>query len=135
MRRDLAPRPPHRYVDPVDGTYNFLSGVPYWCSAVGLVADDPVIGAVYYPAMDELWVGGPDRPTTMNGQPVEALANPLSQVSVATYFHPRHLRDQPRVTSWRRAVGGGHRTDVWFGVWQTSPESPAVGWASSCRPT
>jgi fructose-1,6-bisphosphatase/inositol monophosphatase family enzyme len=24
------------YVDPVDGTYNFLSGIPYWCSAVGL---------------------------------------------------------------------------------------------------
>ena len=20
------------YVDPVDGTYNFLSGIPYWCS-------------------------------------------------------------------------------------------------------
>src|SRR3954447_25420508 len=25
------------YIDPVDGTYNFLSGIPYWCSAVGLV--------------------------------------------------------------------------------------------------
>ena len=36
------------YIDPVDGTYNFLSGIPYWCSAVGLVdADGPVAGAVY----------------------------------------------------------------------------------------
>ena len=34
------------YVDPVDGTYNFLSGIPYWCSAVGLVdADGPLVGS------------------------------------------------------------------------------------------
>ena len=94
------------YVDPVDGTYNFLSGIAYWCSAVGLVgAEGPMVGAVYYPARDELWVGGPDRPTTLNDRPVEPLADqPLSEVSVATYFHPRHLRDRPRVASWRSAA-------------------------------
>ncbi|MGH3340506.1 MAG: inositol monophosphatase family protein, partial [Propionibacteriaceae bacterium] len=38
------------YIDPVDGTYNFLSGIPYWCSAVGLMdSDGPLLGAVYYP--------------------------------------------------------------------------------------
>lgn len=95
------------YIDPVDGTYNFLSGLPYWCSAVGLTdAEGPVLGAVYYPARDELWVGGRDRPTTLNGNPVEPLIDqPLDRVSVATYFHPRHLRDEPRLASWRSAVG------------------------------
>lgn len=104
-----AARPGERtwYIDPVDGTYNFLSGLPYWCSAVGLVdADGPLLGAVYYPARDELWVGGRDRPTTLNGQPVTPLADePLERVSVATYFHPRNLRDEPRVAEWRAAVG------------------------------
>ena len=58
------------YVDPVDGTYNFLSGLPYWCSAVGLVDEDgPLVGAVYFPPLDELWVGGRDAPTTLNGVP------------------------------------------------------------------
>lgn len=103
-----AARPGDRtwYIDPVDGTYNFLSGVPYWCSAIGLVdADGPVLGAVYYPARDELWVGGRDLPTTLNGTPVPALTDlPLDQVSVATYLHPRHLRDEPRVETWRSAV-------------------------------
>lgn len=95
------------YIDPVDGTYNFLSGLPYWCSAVGLTDDEgPLLGAVYYPARDELWVGGRDRPTTRNGEPVTVLADqPLEQVSVATYLHPRNLRDEPRVASWRSAVG------------------------------
>ncbi|HEX8509866.1 MAG TPA: inositol monophosphatase family protein, partial [Propionibacteriaceae bacterium] len=52
------------YVDPVDGTYNFLSGIPYWCSAVALVDEQgPLLGAVYYPALDELWLGGREHPT------------------------------------------------------------------------
>lgn len=105
-----AARPGERtwYIDPVDGTYNFLSGLPYWCSAIGLVdADGPVLGAVYYPARDELWVGGRDLPTTLNGQTVAPLADePLDRVSVATYLHPRSMRDEPRVAEWRAAVGG-----------------------------
>ena len=83
-----ASRPGERtwYIDPVDGTYNFLSRLPYWCSAVGLGdADGPLLGAVYYPACDELWVGGRERPTTLNGAPVPRLVDrPLAEVSVAT---------------------------------------------------
>ena len=71
------------YIDPVDGTYNFLSGIPYWCSAVGLVdADGPVAGAVYYPARDELWVGGRDRP--------------MGQISVSTHLQPAKITDTRR---------------------------------------
>ena len=94
------------FIDPVDGTYNFLSGIPYWCSAVGLVdADGPVLGAVFYPAQDQLWIGGRDRPTTLNGEPVPAITDvALAEVSVATYFHPRRLRDADQVAAWRAAV-------------------------------
>ena len=90
------------YVDPVDGTYNFLSGIPYWCSAVGLSdADGPLVCAVYAPVLDELWVGGRDAPTMLNGVPVDRLVDrPLAEVSVATYFHPRHLSDRARIASW-----------------------------------
>src|SRR5512132_230484 len=74
------------YVDPVDGTYNFLSGIPYWCSAIGLVdTDGPLLGAVYYPAVDELWLGGREAPTTLNGKQVPSLlSQALSEISVAT---------------------------------------------------
>jgi fructose-1,6-bisphosphatase/inositol monophosphatase family enzyme len=95
------------YVDPVDGTYNFLCGIPYWCSAVGLAdGDAPVIGAVYYPVLDQLWLGGPARSTTLNGAPVDRLVDqPLSRVSVTTYFHPRHLADQDRLAAWQAVTG------------------------------
>ena len=94
------------YIDPVDGTYNFLSGVPYWCSAIGLVdSTAPIAGAVYYPGPNELWVGGPDRTTTLDGEQVpELLDQPLAAVSIATYLHPRYLNDRSRVDSWLAAV-------------------------------
>jgi myo-inositol-1(or 4)-monophosphatase len=94
------------YVDPVDGTYNFLSGIPYWCSAVGLVdTDGPLLGAVYYPAVDQLWLGGREAPTTLNGNQVPSLLSQgLSEISIATYFHPRHLPDLQRLTAWQSAV-------------------------------
>jgi myo-inositol-1(or 4)-monophosphatase len=94
------------YIDPVDGTYNFLSGIPYWCSAVGLVdADGPLLGAVYYPAVDQLWLGGRENPTTLNGQEVPMLVSQgLSEISVATYLHPRHLPDRQRLIAWQSVV-------------------------------
>jgi myo-inositol-1(or 4)-monophosphatase len=94
------------YIDPVDGTYNFLSGIPYWCSAVGLVdPDGPLLGGVYYPAVDQLWLGGRENPTTLNGQQVSTLVSQgLSAISVATYFHPRHLPDRQRMIAWQSVV-------------------------------
>jgi myo-inositol-1(or 4)-monophosphatase len=94
------------YVDPVDGTYNFLSGIPYWCSAVGLVdADGPLLGAVYFPDVDQLWLGGREAATTLNGDPVPMLPSQgLSEISVATYFHPRHLSDRQRLSAWQSVI-------------------------------
>ncbi|MGI8457789.1 MAG: inositol monophosphatase family protein [Propionibacteriaceae bacterium] len=94
------------FVDPVDGTYNFLSGLPYWCSAVGLTdADGPLLGAVYHPAVDELWVGGRDRPTTRNGSPLPALRDqPLAEISVASYVHPARMGVGPQEQAWTAVI-------------------------------
>ena len=89
------------FIDPVDGTYNFLSGLPYWCSAIALAERAepggelaPILGAVYHPFADELWLGGRDHPTSRNGVPVAPLRDvALSQLSVASYLHPATLSD------------------------------------------
>lgn len=78
------------FIDPVDGTYNFLSGIPYWCSAVALIdAAGPVLGAVYYPATDELWLGGRGSPTTLNGVEVAPLRSAtLDRLAMSTHKRP-----------------------------------------------
>ncbi|MCU1657691.1 MAG: Fructose,6-bisphosphatase/inositol monophosphatase family enzyme, partial [Pseudonocardiales bacterium] len=96
------------YVDPVDGTYNFLSGLPLWCSAIALAdADGVILGAVYQAATDELWLGGRDHPTTCNGVRLPTLADhPLAELSVATYLHPSTLPDDGARIPLLRAVQG-----------------------------
>lgn len=83
------------FIDPVDGTYNFLSGVPVWCSALALVTGDSApLGAIYQPATAELWVGGAGRPATCNGRELDALVErPLVEISLATYLHPSTLAE------------------------------------------
>ena len=45
-------------VDPIDGTSNFLSGLPFWTISLGLMQDgQPVLGGVIAPAMGLLAVG------------------------------------------------------------------------------
>jgi len=96
------------FIDPVDGTYNYAAGLPFWCSALALSdADGPVLGAVYHPANDELWLGGRDRPTTCNDVPVAPLVDqPLAEVSVASYLHPGTLPDDGARLPLLRAIGG-----------------------------
>jgi myo-inositol-1(or 4)-monophosphatase len=45
-------------VDPIDGTREFIDGVPEWCISVGLVEDGlPVAGGIYNPVTEELVIG------------------------------------------------------------------------------
>jgi myo-inositol-1(or 4)-monophosphatase len=93
-------------IDPVDGTYNFFHGVPWWCSALALTdGDDVRLGAVFGPQDGSLWLGGPSLPTTRDGVPVEPLADPpLGTVSAATYLHPTRLADPGIAGAWARAA-------------------------------
>jgi fructose-1,6-bisphosphatase/inositol monophosphatase family enzyme len=83
-------------VDGIDGTFNFLSGIPHWCVAVGLEEEgEPVAGAVFDPNAGELFAGGEGRPTTLNGAPVRVrTGRALPQASVATYLREDKSRDR-----------------------------------------
>ncbi|RFA13970.1 histidinol phosphatase [Subtercola boreus] len=55
---DQARTTPHRQwiIDPIDGTANFLRGVPVWATLIALVVDGvPVLGVVSSPAFQKRW--------------------------------------------------------------------------------
>jgi len=55
-------------VDPVDGTREFIMGLPEWCVSIGLVEDGvPVAGGIYNPAAGHLIVGSVGTGVTLNG--------------------------------------------------------------------
>lgn len=46
-------------IDPIDGTKNFVRGVPVWCTLITLVDDGvPVVGVISAPALGRRWWAG-----------------------------------------------------------------------------
>lgn len=46
-------------IDPIDGTKNFVRGVPVWCTLIALLDDGvPVVGVVSAPALARRWWAG-----------------------------------------------------------------------------
>jgi myo-inositol-1(or 4)-monophosphatase len=76
-------------VDPLDGTVNFLFGVPQWCVSVAVHDDDGgVVGVVFDPLRDEIFIG--ERASgspTLNGAEVRGSEQAeLATALIATGF-------------------------------------------------
>lgn len=75
-------------VDPLDGTTNFLFGIPHW--AVSIACEDgegAVVGVVYDALRDELFAATRSQGATVNGAPIGVSdAKDLSRALVGTGF-------------------------------------------------
>ena len=59
-------------VDPLDGTINFLFGIPVW--AISIAVEDPdgtVVGVVYDPNRNEVFAASRGKGATLNGMPIQ----------------------------------------------------------------
>ena len=62
-------------IDPIDGTTNFVRGVPVWGSLIALVHNEiPVLGVVSAPALGYRWWGTTGAGAFCNGSPIRVSA-------------------------------------------------------------
>lgn len=55
-------------VDPLDGTREFVAGIPEWCISIGLVEDGrAVAGGICNPATGQIFLGSIERGLVLNG--------------------------------------------------------------------
>ncbi len=81
-------------VDPLDGTVNFLHGIPQVAVAVGLYEDgSPRVGVVIDPIRREEFVAARGSGTALNGNAVSVSDRLLNEGVIATGF-PYDRRDQ-----------------------------------------
>ncbi|MBN1457492.1 MAG: 3'(2'),5'-bisphosphate nucleotidase CysQ [Sedimentisphaerales bacterium] len=75
-------------VDPIDGTREFVAGIPEWCISIGLVEDGKAIaGGICNPAADELYLGSVQTGVTLNSKKVTT--SKRSDLSGATVLASR----------------------------------------------
>ena len=64
------------HIDPIDGTTNFYFDVPMWAVSIGAVDEHgPLAGAVYVPALGEMFSGTRGEGSTLNGMPISVREN------------------------------------------------------------
>jgi myo-inositol-1(or 4)-monophosphatase len=75
-------------IDPIDGTVNYLWGIPQWAVSIGVEVDgQSVVGVVNDPSKDELWTAVRGRGSWLNGRPLSCSpTTELARSLVATGF-------------------------------------------------
>ncbi len=72
-------------VDPIDGTSNFTTGLPFICVAIGAAVDGKAVaGVIYDPLRDEMFTGAAGQPTQLNGVDLPLLAERELRLSLAS---------------------------------------------------
>lgn len=93
-----ADRAEYRWiVDPLDGTTNFVHGVPHYCVSLALERNgDLLVGAVYDPALDECFSAAKGQGAWLNGQPIHTSdISTLPEALAIVGFPPNVQRDSP----------------------------------------
>jgi myo-inositol-1(or 4)-monophosphatase len=75
-------------VDPLDGTINFLFGIPQWAVSIACENEQgTLVGVIYDPMRDELWTAEHDGAALLDGRPIRASERAdLATALVATGF-------------------------------------------------
>ena len=111
VRADAARR---WILDPIDGTYTFLQGVPLWGTLVAVADGERVIaGAAYFPVLDEIIAAAPGEGCWWNG--TRARASAVSELGEARLVtsDARFTRDAARHERWLRLQNSAQRMRTW----------------------
>ncbi len=107
----------HRWiVDPLDGTTNFLHGIPLFCISIGLERDGQLVaGIIYLPVLDELYTAERGKGAFMNDHRIRVSARrQLTDAMLATSIPHKgrdgHERFQNEMRALTRETTGIRRT-------------------------
>ncbi|SDU90186.1 histidinol-phosphate phosphatase [Microlunatus sagamiharensis] len=108
---------PRRWVvDPIDGTKNFVRGVPVWATLIALMINDEVaVGVVSAPALGRRWwasLGGGAYAGKSLMSPVECHVSQVSQIEDASLSYAE-------VGEWVESGQGQEFVDLLRSCWRT----------------
>ena len=93
-------------VDPLDGTTNYVHGLPGWCVSVGLVRDGkPIAGCVYDPERDVCYTAQAGQGAFENGNPIATSSTGRLEDSLVAISFPASIeRNSPEIEVFLRLL-------------------------------
>ncbi|MFB6071562.1 MAG: inositol monophosphatase [Halobacterium sp.] len=128
---DVATEGPLQWViDPLDGTNNFVSGLPSFATAAAVLDDgEPVVGVVYVPVSDDLYVARRGAGVRHDGEAVAADSDvPTGKATVGFVVGHDVKRDDRMARARELQAALGDATKRVVESW-----SPCVHWGALAR--
>ena len=100
-------------LDPIDGTKSFIHGIPFYTTLVGImINNEPVIGIINAPALDELCAAAIGYGATFNGEPCKVRNTEKLSDSTFLVTEIDHFRSMGLGTMFQELLNGTkiHRT-------------------------
>ncbi|MGA2259032.1 MAG: inositol monophosphatase family protein [Thermoguttaceae bacterium] len=93
-------------VDPLDGTTNFVHGIPHYAVSLALEhRGEVLVGAIFDPSLNECFTAASGRGAFLNGRPIRTNgANRLSEVLAGTGFPAKLQPDSPDLLVFNKAL-------------------------------
>lgn len=83
-------------IDPIDGTVNFAHRIPLCCVSIGLEHNgEMILGGVYNPFINELFIAERGQGTTLNNKPVFVSKKPSVAIACLVTGFPYTYLDEP----------------------------------------
>ncbi|GHT38664.1 inositol monophosphatase [Endomicrobiia bacterium] len=82
-------------IDPLDGTVNFIHGLPMFCVSIGLKCKDEIIsGVIYSPIMQEVFVAEKNKGAWLNGKKIKVstIEDPIRSLAVTGF--PYYIKEK-----------------------------------------
>ncbi len=94
-------------VDPLDGTVNFLHGIPFWCVSIAVIDDGELRAAVVHaPALGQTFTASRGEGCALNGDPIEvSRTTDIGEAMLGTGFaYNRNEVPDNNIDNWARMV-------------------------------
>jgi myo-inositol-1(or 4)-monophosphatase len=89
------------YIDPIDGTTNFVHGIPFCAISIGIWEEgEPVAGVVYNPVLDELFYSEKGSGAFCNGEPLHVSEETMLERSLMATGFPYTKIEQGEDFRW-----------------------------------
>ncbi len=83
-------------IDPLDGTVNFAHKIPFFCVSIALEKkSEIVLGVIYSPMLDELFVGEKDQGAWLGNKKLEVTKTSILEKAFLSTGFPYNLKDNP----------------------------------------
>jgi len=94
-------------IDPVDGTTNFSMHNPIWSISIGVAYESKIVlGVVYAPVLDELYIAEKGKGVKLNGRKIKV--SNIKDKALNTFCHARedkHVRQALKYYSYQKMHG------------------------------